>query len=277
MTAFGSDSNTACSTSPEVLAVDLQRQGHVAAKDDPVDVVEHVDLHAGRRRASGRAAGAARRARARRRGQRRRARGRTTRRAAPAPGTPPRVGVRVAVRDERERGAPIPSISSPHPETSRGAAHSPSAARTNARSPGRRPSSLRPSASIRRTSSASRPTPALNENRRPATRPSPMERVAPRAAKRAATTGVPAQPEGAQQHAGATTEDEAERDVPRHAVQDLVVRPVARGVNASTDASCVRASSIASPARAYVPPRCRREARRRCVEEARPRRCSRAG
>ena len=31
----------------EVLAVDLQRQGHVAAEDDPVDVVEHVEpLHA---------------------------------------------------------------------------------------------------------------------------------------------------------------------------------------------------------------------------------------
>ena len=50
----------------------------------------------------------------------------------------------------------------------------PTAARTKAASPGRRPSSLRPVSSMRRTSSASNPMPALKANRRPLTRPRPI-------------------------------------------------------------------------------------------------------
>src|SRR5438270_103617 len=70
--------------------------------------------------------------------------------------------------------------------------------RAKARSPGRRPSRLRPSASTRRTTSASKPTPQLNPNRRPFIRPSEMRRVLPAARasprRRAASTGSRGRP-----------------------------------------------------------------------------------
>ena len=98
----------------------------------------------------------------------------------------PGVGVRVAVRDERERcAADALDLEGSGKRPRRDDERAETASRTKATSPGRRPSSRRPRASIRRTSSASNPTPALKANRRPLTRPSPIGRRAPRARPRA--------------------------------------------------------------------------------------------
>jgi hypothetical protein len=96
-------------------------------------------------------------------------------------------GEQFATRTNAARPAPaISSCSSKRPRRSRSAA---AATFANARSPGLRPSGLRPSSSTRRTSSASSPSPALKPKRRPFTRPSPILLVRPAATRLAAAIG----------------------------------------------------------------------------------------
>ena len=138
-----------------------------------------------------------------------------------------RVGVRRAVGDEHERGASgsvdldlLVEARVALPEHGRGDPHEGDVA-------GRRPSGLRPSSSTRRTSSASKPRPALKPKRRPFTRPSADP---PRAALGDALRRVDRiarKPERAREDARPAAREEPERHVGLDAVQHLVVRPVA--------------------------------------------------
>jgi hypothetical protein len=135
-----------------------------------------------------------------------------------------RVGSQFATSTNAAR--PTPSISSASGNRPRLARHEPDRLADERSVAGRRPSAARPRPSIRRTSSASKPTPALNENRRPLTRPADRAlrrpRGEPRRRRRVAT-----EPERARQHARSAPGKEAERHRSRDAVQHLVVRPVA--------------------------------------------------
>ena len=145
----------------------------------------------------------------------------------------PGVGVRVAVRDEHERGtADALDLELRLPARAPLDAASARPCRMNATSPGRAPSASRPSASSRRTASASKPMPAEKQKRRPLTRPS---EIAPRAAlverRRRPPRGrdrVARQPERTREDARAAAGEEAERHRAVGAVQRLVVGAVAR-------------------------------------------------
>ena len=143
-----------------------------------------------------------------------------------------RVRVRVAVRDERARGASdalrprarldVPALGSEH------------ARRPRARTRCRRGASrrrARPSSSTRRTAAASSPTPAENAKRRPLTRPTVIRRVRscverlgklPRRLDR-----IVRQPERPREHARPAAGQEADRHVALEPVQRLVEAAVA--------------------------------------------------
>ena len=161
--------------------------------------------------------------------------------------TAPGVGVRIAVRDEDERR--------PARRRPRAPAGSARGARRRAR---RRPRERdvarsrpvgRPSQVVdARTSSASKPTPALNPKRRPFTRPRPMPADASRDESRRRDRVAP-EAERPWEHAGATRREEAKRDVAGDAVEHLVVRPVTgKDVDRVDSASCSgRAPCLARP------------------------------
>ena len=105
-------------------------------------------------------------------------------------------------------------------------------ARMNARSPGRAPPGARPSASRRRTASASKPTPAEKQNRRPFTEPSEIRRSRDSAiaapAARAASTGSRGTPSARGRTLVPPPGRNPNGTSPSRAVQRLVVGAVAR-------------------------------------------------
>ena len=101
----------------------------------------------------------------------------------------------------------------------------------NARSPGRAPPGARPSASRRRTASASKPSPAEKQKRRPFTDPErdpAQSRLGDRRARSARSFDrIAGHAERARQDARPAARQEPERHLAVGAVQRLVVRAVA--------------------------------------------------
>ena len=210
----------------EILAVGLQRQRPVAGDLDPVEVVA-VDARRALgcplpvtrwRSRRGRVAAATRFGATRSRPSSKRASGATW------IGIGSGVRVRVGVRDERERRAAEPADLEHGLEAQRAAPRpGRTAAAMKAASPGRLPSSRRPRASTRRTSSASKPSPAEKLKRRPFTRPTEIVRVRARLERFADLprrgSRVARQAERAREHVRAAAGKEAERHPGRRAVQ----------------------------------------------------------
>ena len=238
----------------EVLAVGLQRQRPVAGDLDPVEVVPVEQLAAsapgrGRSGRSAAAAAASRRAPASARPGRGRAR--SAPRARRGSGSSPRRCTGRRSRRARRRPGRGPATSSAGSKRSRCSATSRTALFTKAVSPGRLPSSRRPSASTRRTSSASSPMPAEKPKRRPFTRPdrdrpraSGLERLGdpPRRGRRVAR-----QAERPREHVRPAARQEAERHARRRAVQHLVDAAVPREDDHRVAAGRGQLGAVAGP------------------------------
>ena len=204
----------------EILAVGLQRQRPVAGDLDPVEVVAVEQL--ARARARGRSATWRKQPRQRHgahppRARPGRGRARSAPRARRGSGSRPRRCRDRCSRRARRRPGRAPGPRAPARSAAAARRDQPQRRRaTKAVSPGRLPSSRRPSASTRRTSSASRPIPAEKPKRRPFTRPTEIGRVRPdssaSATCRAAVTGSRGEAERAREHVRPAAGEEAERN-----------------------------------------------------------------
>ena len=122
---------------------------------------------------------------------------------------------------------------------------------------------------MRRTISASKPTPALNPKRRPLTRPRPIGRRDAARDETGRHDRVAPQPERARKDARPAGREEAERDVPGDAVQHLVVGPVTGEHVDRVDGRLVLAGEARRLARLGRPDdrRARGELRQHAVDE----------
>ena len=203
------------STSPRSSPSTWSGSGSSQRTTTRVDVVQRREV-----RARGRAPRSERRARAAERRGRGRADGATRSRprsndaAARDPDADTAgIGVRVAVRDEHEGRAAVRPRPRARPGSDRGATRAARAPRGRRRVAGP-PAVLAPTASesIRRTSSASSPMPALKAKRRPLTRPRPIRRVVGRRQRAAPRHGVARSAERSRKDARSAAGDEPERD-----------------------------------------------------------------
>ncbi len=229
VTARGSDSSSTCSTSPRSspsTCSGIGRSQRITSRST-----------SWRTRSPGRAVAPLARATSRTgqppRGERRPARRRrgprrTTRAAGDAHREAPGVRVRVAVGDEGERRATHALDLERLRESCRGAL--PRGRPPRGRTPRPRAAGRPPRGRARRSAGRARRRsrhPALNEKRRPLTRPSPIGRLD--AARREARSRhrVAAEAERAGQHARPSARQEPERNGAPDPVQHLVVRAVA--------------------------------------------------
>ena len=239
----------------EILAVDLQRQRPVAGDLDPVEVV---------------AVDAASRARTRPAGDEVAKQARQGRRASPASvrtgrgrarSGPPGatwIGIGPAYvygsvfATSANAARPSPPTSSTGSKRSRRSATRPRAAAMKAASPGRLPSSRRPSASTLRTSSASKPSPAEKLKRRPFTRPTEIVLVRPASSAsptcRAAAAGSRGRP-SARESTFAPPPGRKASGMPARAPFSTSLKPPSPERTRSASPSAAEASSIPWPGR----------------------------